>query len=86
MELLMPAPSPAQAWTDPVVCAGAAAGSRFISGGEKVGTRHSSLVGGVWLHSLVPKRFVWPSERDLRWDPGVVSSPSWPGSTDSLPL
>lgn len=41
---------------------------------------------GMWVHSLVLKRFVWPSEHDLHWDPGAVSSPSWPGSTENLPL
>lgn len=39
----------------------------------------------MWVHSLVCKRFVWPSEHDLHWDPGAVCSSGWPGTTDSLP-
>lgn len=86
----MPTLHTTQAHTDPAVCAGTAAGvfreAQAILYQRERKWGEDTVVGVVWVHSLVPKRFVWPSEHDLHQDPEAVSSSGWPGSTDSLPL
>lgn len=67
---LMPAPPPAQAHADPVACAGK---HRPFCIGRESGEKPQLTSRGMWVHSLVLKRFVWPSEHDLHWDPGAVS-------------
>lgn len=54
--------------------------------GKKVGRGHILQLGEMWIHSLAPKRFVWPSEHDLHWHLGMVSTPNWPVSAENLPL
>lgn len=85
----MPASPPAQAHADSIVFAGTAGMQEpqaITYHKEKSGCKTQLTSRETWVHSLVLKRFVLPSEHDLYWDPGVVSSPAWPGSTNRLPL